>query len=361
MGITRRRFLTWVGAAGAGLSTVKPAAASTLTRFEGHPDSLGVLHDTTRCVGCRKCEEACNHVNDLPKPEKDFGDLTVLEQKRRTANNAYTVVNAYNTPENHPTVYRKTQCNHCLEPACASACFVRALKKRADGAVVYDASLCVGCRYCMVACPFEIPTYEYDSAFSPRVMKCTLCAPRIEKGQLPGCVEACPKEALTFGKRNDLLVIARKRIADNPERYINHIYGEREMGGTSWMYLSGLDFKDLDMREDLGETPAPSLTAGALSVVPIVVGLWPVFLAGMYGMRLRRESIAEQETKDAVKQAVHVTEEKAREALAKALDKAEADKKKALEKAESEKEKAIKEAVEEALKSDEPAGEGEDE
>lgn len=360
MGITRRRFLTWIGAAGASLTTVKASKASTLAHFEGYPDSMGVLHDTTRCVGCRKCEEACNHVNNLPEPEKDFGDRSVLEHKRRTTVKAHTVVNAFKPSGTNATVYRKMQCNHCLEPACASACFVRAFKKREDGAVVYDASLCVGCRYCMVACPFEIPTYEYDEVLTPRVMKCTLCAPRIEKGLLPGCVEACPKEALTFGKREDLIKIARKRIEDHPDRYIDHIYGEREMGGTSWLYLSGVDFKDLDMREDLGETPAPALTSGALSIVPMVVGLWPVFLAGMYGMRLRRESIAEQEKNDAVFKAVQESEEQARDALKKALDKAETDKKKALEKAEKDKEKAIEEALK-AAQDDTPSAEGEDE
>ncbi len=122
------------------------------------------------------------------------------------------------------------------------------------------ASVCVGCRYCMIACPFEIPTYEYDNAFWPRVMKCTLCYPRIVKGQLPGCVESCPVEALTFGKRDQLLKIARERIRQYPDRYVDHIYGENEMGGTSWLHLSAVPFGDVGMREDLGTTPAPALT-----------------------------------------------------------------------------------------------------
>ncbi len=230
--------------------------------------------------------------------------------------------------------------------ACASACFVRAFKKNKNGAVVYDPSLCVGCRYCMVACPFDVPTYDYDEPLTPEVRKCTLCAPRLEKGQIPGCVEVCPKEALTFGKRTDLLKIARERIAKHPDRYIDHVYGEKEMGGTSWMYLSGVPFKDLGMREDLGATPAPALTSGALSVVPMVVGLWPVFLAGMYGMNKRREKIAEEEKNQAVVQAVENANDLAEERLTAALAKADAEKKKALDKAEMEKEKAVKEALE---------------
>lgn len=345
MAITRRRFLTWVGAAGAGLASVKQAQSSTLTEFEGYPGSFGVLHDITRCVGCRSCEAACNKVNELPKPDRDFRDLTVLETKRRTDSKTYTVVNEYKTGGDGKPLFRKIQCNHCLEPACASACFVRAFKKRKDGAVVYDASVCVGCRYCMVACPFEIPAYEYDNAFSPEVVKCTMCAPRIEKGLLPSCVESCPKDALTFGPRDKLIETARKRIEKHPDRYINHIYGEKEMGGTSWLYLSGVPFDQIGLREDLGTTPAPSLTSGAMSVVPMVVGLWPVFLAGMYGMTVRREKVAETEKEKAVAAAVAGAETKAGEKLAKALEKAESEKKKALDKAEQDKEKAVKEAL----------------
>jgi Fe-S-cluster-containing dehydrogenase component len=334
-----------MGAAGVGITASKTAQAGSLQHFEGYPESMGVLHDITRCVGCRLCEEACNKVNELPKPDKNFKDLAVLESSRRTTPKDYTVVNRYPSDEPGRYVFRKNQCNHCLEPACASACFVRAFKKNENGAVVYNPDVCVGCRYCMVACPFEIPTYDYDDPLTPEVRKCTMCSPRIEKGLLPGCVEACPKEALTFGKRKDLIKIARERIAKHSDRYLDHIYGENEMGGTSWLYLSGVSFSRIGMREDLGVTPAPSLTSGALSVVPMVVGLWPVFLAGMYGMTKRREKIAEEEKEQAIAQAVEDAIEIADEKLAKALDKADADKRKALEKAEKEKEKAVKDAL----------------
>ena len=307
MSITRRKFLGWLGAATAGATAGKTANAASNKHFSGYPNSMGVLFDNTRCIGCRKCEQGCNTVNELPAPERPFDDLSVLENKRRTTANAYTIVNRYGTfSDAHlkGPLYRKVQCNHCLEPACASVCFVRAFTKTSIGAVTYNASVCVGCRYCMIACPFEIPAYEYNKALEPRVMKCTLCYPRIIKGLLPGCVQACPTEALTFGKREVLLKDARERIAKFPDRYVNHIYGENEMGGTNWLYLSAVPFKEVGLREDLGVTPAPKLTSGALSSVPVVVGLWPVLLAGIYAMSKRKEKIAEQETQQAVAAAV---------------------------------------------------------
>lgn len=301
MSVSRRKFLGWLGAAGVGTFTGTTARAAGNQHFTGYPDSFGVLHDTTRCIGCRLCEKACNTVNDLPDPDQPFDDLTVMENKRRTDAANYTVVNRFAPPrEGAKPLYVKKQCNHCMEPACASACFVKAFRKEPTGAVSYDASLCVGCRYCMIACPFNIPAYEYDEPLTPRVMKCTLCQPRIQQGQLPGCVQICPGEALTFGKRDDLLRMARRRIEDYPGRYENHIYGEHEMGGTNWLYLSPVPFEKAGMREDLGVTSAPELTAGALAAVPVIVGLWPVLLTGVYAIAKRRDRIAEEEQAAAV-------------------------------------------------------------
>jgi hypothetical protein len=152
----------------------------------------------------------------------------------------------------------------------------------------------------MIACPFEIPTYEYDKVLDPRVMKCTMCYPRVIKGLLPGCVEICPTEALAFGKRKDLIRMARERIQRHPDRYVDHIYGEHEMGGTSWLYLSGVPYEEVDMREDLGVKPASELTAGALSTVPMIVGLWPVLLTGIYAITKRSEKIAKREQEAAI-------------------------------------------------------------
>ena len=356
MSISRRKFLGWLGAAGLGATVgQKSARAASNKHFEGYPESNGVLFDSTRCIGCRKCEEACNKVNELPEPAQSFRDLSVLDTRRRTTHKAYTIVNRYDEAGgSRGPLYRKDQCNHCLEPACASACFVQAFKKTETGAVTYDETVCVGCRYCMIACPFEIPTYEYDSAFSPRVRKCTLCHPRIAKGLLPGCVEICPTEALTYGNRKDLLRIGRERIRRFPDRYVNHIYGENEMGGTSWLYLSEVPFENLGMREDLGVTPAPKLTSGALSAVPIVVGLWPVLLGGVYAINKRKEKIEKQEKEQAVAEAVAAAEAEAKAKMKEAMEFQEKQKEKAIEKAVSKAlEEAAKAAEEEA--SDTPA------
>lgn len=339
MSVSRRKFLGWLGAAGAGVVSGGAAKAASNKNFKGYPNSLGVLHDATLCVGCRSCEAACNKVNNLPAPDKPFKDTTVFAQKRRTDASTFTVVNRFRPSESSKQpVFVKKQCNHCLEPACASACFVGAFKKSPQGAVVYDESVCVGCRYCMIACPFEIPTYEYDKALTPRVMKCTLCHPRILEGKLPGCVEACPTEALLFGERDQLLKAARRRIAKFPERYIDHIYGEHEMGGTSWLYLAGHPYEKLGMREDLGVTPAPKLTQGVLGVVPLVAGLWPVLLTGIYAVSKRKDKVAAEEQNQAVAEAINQTEAQAEEKLQKALTLAQ-----------KEKEMAVKAEVKKAL------------
>jgi Fe-S-cluster-containing dehydrogenase component len=336
-----------MGAAGMSLTVGRSARAAGNKHFTGYPESLGVLHDMTRCIGCRKCEAACNEVNKLPSPERPFDDLTVLEEKRRTDAGAYTVVNRYDGIEGvDGPVYRKMQCNHCLEPACASACFVRAFEKTEKGAVTYDPSVCVGCRYCMIACPFYVPAYEYDEPLEPRIMKCTMCyTPRLLKGKLPGCVEACPKEALTFGKREDLITIARERIRNFPDQYVDHIYGEHEMGGTSWMYVSGVPFGEVGMQEGLGVTAAPKLTSGALASVPVIAGLWPVLLGGIYAVSKRKDKVAAEERRQAVKSALTKASADAEAKLSEALEQAELKHKRLVE-------VEVKKAVEEATAND---------
>jgi formate dehydrogenase iron-sulfur subunit len=342
----RRKFLSLLGSAAAGAALAKPAQAAGVTHFEGYPDSSGVLFDATRCIGCRRCEAGCNQVNGLPAPSEPFDDLSILDRKRRTHADTYTIVNRYdNIPGASGPIFRKNQCQHCLEPACASSCFVLAFTKTPQGAVTWDGSVCVGCRYCMIACPFDIPTFEYDKVLAPRIMKCTMCHPQITSGQLqvPGCVGACPVEALVYGKRDDLINIARERISTFPGRYLNHIYGEHEMGGTNWLYISGVPFREIGLREDLGVTPAPELTSGALAAVPIIAGLWPVLLTGIYAINKRKEKISTEERKAAVALALAQALAQAQAELDKALAKADADKKSAIE-------REVKKALEEAAK-----------
>jgi len=272
MGITamqgsRREFLKQVGVI-AGLaicSKASPARAErgpTGVSIAGE-DQYGVLVDTTRCVGCRRCENACNEINpDLPRRDSAFfKDQTVFEHRRRMDDSAYTVVNRFcNSREPSKPVFVKFQCMHCRNAACVSACIVGALTRDRNGAVRYDPWKCIGCRYCMVACPFQVPGYEYGNAFTPQVRKCHFCHQvRLSKGVPPACVQACPMEVMTFGKRSALLDMARDRLHAHPDRYVPHVYGEDEVGGTAWLYLASISFQSLDFPK-LGYQPAPGYT-----------------------------------------------------------------------------------------------------
>jgi formate dehydrogenase iron-sulfur subunit len=237
MGLNRRDFFKYVTIAGAAVTGSERSAHAWQSRAPSDP--VGCLVDLTRCIGCRKCEEACNRVNRLPAPDQSFEDYTVLDRERRPDERAYTVVNRYTSgliderDQLVPT-FVKLQCMHCQDPACASACIVGALTKKENGTVHYDVSKCIGCRYCMVACPFEIPAYEYHDPITPRVMKCTFCYERVQsENKLPGCAEICPVEAITFGRRSDLLNVAHDRIKKNPGKYIDHVYGEKEVGAPA--------------------------------------------------------------------------------------------------------------------------------
>ena len=154
--------------------------------------------------------------------------------------------------------------------------------------MVYNPELCIGCRYCMTACPFYVPSYEYSEVF-PRVRKCNMCSDRIAQGLVPACAEACPMEAVTFGKRSQLIEIARERIRREPSRYINHIYGEHEAGGTNWLYISGTPFEELDFPTNIGEKALPEYTKEFLSFVPLVLTAWPTLLGGFYLFSKRRQ------------------------------------------------------------------------
>lgn len=261
MGLGRRDFFKLSAAASASL-VAGEVMASNDTAVNIDPNAIGVLVDTVTCVGCRKCEWACNDANALPTQElKAFDDKTVFARHRRPDAAAYTVVNQYSDPKIPEKKFSiKVQCMHCNKPACASACIVGALQKMPNGPVTYDAWKCIGCRYCMVACPFQIPAYEYANALDPQVRKCTFCTTRIaEEGKKPACVAICPNEALTFGKRADLLDAAKSRMRANPEKYHDHVYGEYEGGGTSWLYLAGTEFKNTEL-PTLNASVIPNLT-----------------------------------------------------------------------------------------------------
>ena len=303
--ISRRRFLKGVVTAGGALF-ITGKNKTFAQKPSNQRDHYGMLTDMTRCIGCRRCEAACVEANFLPVPELPFEDKSVFEQKRKLDAKTYTTVNRYFEPSwlGEPE-YVKIQCNHCEEPACASACLVGALKKSPEGPVIYDMNKCIGCRYCIIACPFYVPTYEYSNPSSPKVQKCFMCYHKIKRGEFPGCSEACPVEAIAFGKRNQLIKLARERIRNKPDRYIDHIYGEHEVGGTGWMYLSRVPFEDLGFPTDLSKTPSPEYTKEFLSFVPLVLVVWPALLGGFYLFSKRREQIEQEEEVNKNKKDTH--------------------------------------------------------
>jgi len=292
-----RRSVLKGGLAGSVLGSLalgKKAQASGT--FPGHEESMGVLVDLTKCVGCRTCEAACNKEQGLPEPDKPFDDYSVFDelhdgQKRRTSEKAYTVVNRYEVEGYDKPIYRKFQCNHCNEPTCLTACFVNAYTKTNEGAVIYDPKVCVGCRTCMIACPFYVPAYSYSSAVNPVIKKCIMCYDtRLKFGRPPACVEACPREVMTFGKRKDLIYFARQRIRLNPGKYVDHIYGEKEVGGTSWMYLSPVPFDKLGFDTTLPDQPILGNVKEFLTIVPMVLTIWPALFTGFHLLATRKDA-----------------------------------------------------------------------
>jgi len=238
--------------------------------------SYAILVDTTRCIGCMACQAACQHEYGFPE----------REEKELSAT-ARTIV------EEHGDYYVRRMCMHCDVPSCASVCPVGALKKTDEGPVIYDEKACMGCRYCIVACPFEVPRYEWDS-LAPRVQKCTMCYDRVTAGKLPACVEACPAEAVSFGSKKEMLAEARRRIVENADSYVPKIYGERVIGGTSVLFLAAVPFEQLAFKVKLGDQPMPELTWQALSKIPEVVTLGGAFMMGLFWIVERRNKRARE-------------------------------------------------------------------
>jgi Fe-S-cluster-containing dehydrogenase component len=272
MGIDRRNFFRLLGVTGATLALGKEVKATT---NENDSDSNGILYDSTRCVGCQSCEYACAEANNLPEPV-DYPEMGVT---RKTNEARRTVVNVYDTPQGE--VYVKRQCMHCNEPACTAACLTQAMYKTKEGPVIWRADKCMGCRYCMVSCPFDVPKFEYHSP-NPKITKCDMCYDRVKEGKLPACVESCPNDALLFGKRSDLIREARKRIHENPETYQDYIYGEYEAGGTGFLYIAPASFDQLGFNTSIQKKSYPELSKGFLYSVPTVFVLWPTLLLGIY-------------------------------------------------------------------------------
>jgi formate dehydrogenase iron-sulfur subunit len=299
--LTRRVFLktatVTAGAAGLVAHSATAASASGSLVPESNPEELGREHaddpgmliDITKCVGCGKCVRACKLDNDLEW--RDDQPATGPDAELASSNWSIVQANSVETIEESRLGprrrvgrrYKKFQCLHCLEPACASACFVAALHKSEEGPVVYDGDRCVGCRYCLMACPFGVPTFEWDETFG-RVQKCDFCIERTGEGEPSACAEACPQGAITFGRRGELLEEAWRRI-DGDTDYVRHVYGETEVGGTSVMYLSDVPFEELGFRMGLPTDPLPTYTWEVSRILPPFAAGFTVTIMALWARR----------------------------------------------------------------------------
>jgi Fe-S-cluster-containing dehydrogenase component len=283
----RRDFLKTTLVAGTAALAGPNARAEETRKPE---EFVGVLVDTTRCIGCRACEVACGETHDLHVP--DVLNDGALSEERKTSDVQYTVVNRYTTEQGE--VFVKRQCMHCYQAACAAACPTEAMAKTMKGPIIWDGDKCIGCRFCMISCPFDMPKFEYNH-WNPKLVKCTMCFERLEDGQKPACVEACPTDTLMFGTMVKNLEIARHRIYSHPDQYVHQIYGEHEVGGTGYIYLSAVPFDQIGFRTDLGRTPYPEYTREFLYAVPSVLFGVPAFLLALNALTERRQSIEADE------------------------------------------------------------------
>jgi formate dehydrogenase iron-sulfur subunit len=245
--------------------------------------SKAILYDATLCIGCKQCEQACAEKNKLP-----YDDKVAAETKQ--SDHKFTVVLAKNDK------YMRRMCMHCEDPSCASVCPVGALRKTAAGPVIYEEDRCMGCRYCMVACPFGVPKYEWNKLL-PRVQKCVMCPDKVAAGEPTACASACPTGATKFGDRAELVREAQERIRQNPGNYVNHVYGIEEVGGTSVLMLSSVAFEEFGFRTDFPKERLPLLTYRVLSRIPDFVPLGMMLLGGVWWITHRRDEVAAAEGK----------------------------------------------------------------
>jgi len=262
--------------------------------------SKGILMDTTRCIGCRGCQVACKSWNNLPGVATKFSETG--SNPRFLSSNDFTrvIFREREDPKNEVAWhFVKRQCMHCNDPACMSACPVGALTKLSSGPVVYDDEKCIGCRYCMMACPFQIPKFQWDTAV-PYIRKCTFCADRQAMGLAPACATTCPTGAIKFGEREELLQEGWARIHTHPSRYYRQVYGEKTGGGTSWLYLTAAPFDGLALDQagfpvNLGDVPQGVYGREWMSKVPLVALTVGSLALGLYYLNQRRAQVESRE------------------------------------------------------------------
>ena len=289
-----------------------------------------VLFDGPGCIGCRACEDACKKKWNLP-PIEITGAIDLPAEPTTNQGtythpaelSAYTWIKVRKTEiddaKGFRTVHTLRKCMHCVHPACVSACPVGALQKDDNGATVYDDKKCIGCRFCMLACPFGVPTFEWDKPIS-YIRKCNFCYDLLAEGKPTACVTACSRrtKCITIGEREEQLAKGRKMIADSPGKYVDHIYGEKEVGGTNWLYLSeepfeasGLrtynstivpaNFKDKswggnwgDLTNKLGTEPVATNADRAMEAVPFVLPGVAIAMSGLYWVFKRKDKLSQE-------------------------------------------------------------------
>ena len=256
----RRTVLKGLAAGGAAAVAGIALPAHGRTPAAVPSDAVGLLYDTSLCIGCKSCVVACREANGHAPDTRLSGGLWDMpaDLNGRTR----TVIKLYKDADSPERSYFKAQCLHCVDPACVGACMIGALQKREHGIVTYDSYFCSGCRYCQMVCPFEVPKFEWEK-LAPKIVKCELCSHRLKEGKEPGCTEVCPRHAVIYGKRSDLLAEAKRRIAENPRKYKGQkagdpakVYGETEGGGTQCLYLAHVPFEKLGL-PDLSAEPVP--------------------------------------------------------------------------------------------------------
>ena len=285
--------------------------------------SYAKLIDTTKCIGCHACQVSCKEWNGLPGVNTQLQQSSIFGSFQNPTTldaDTYMLITHHEVddpkaPAGFRDIYTKRQCMHCDEPACVSACPVTALKKSEEGPVVYHPEICIGCRYCMWACPFGAISAQWDT-LAPEISKCTLCVDRLypvapveRNGQplsladakrftsahaVPACVKACPADALDFGEREDMLKKAKDRISSAQGKYVDHIYGEKEAGGTATLYLSAVPFEQIGL-PTVGTHSYPGRSIAALKAVPPAVIALGALLGGAFALGKRKLAVAKEE------------------------------------------------------------------
>jgi len=271
MSVDRRSFLKAAAAAGATAALVEKTASARVRPLPP-PDAVGLLYDATKCIGCKACVVACKDANGMPAERSADG---LYDAPTDLSGSTRNLIRLAKSPQG--SSYMKSQCMHCVDPACVNACMMGSLAKREKGIVTWKPDKCIGCRYCAMACPYQVPRFEWSS-LNPKVVKCELCAHRMAFGG-PACAAVCPRGAVIYGKRDELLAEAKQRIAAHPDTYVNKVYGETDGGGTQVLYLTHVPFEDLGLPV-LGEEGVPDLQQ------TIQYGVYKGFIApaALYGI-----------------------------------------------------------------------------